>query len=531
MADTGQPDRELIRLEGITKRFGGVTALHDVSFGIRRGEIHAVVGENGAGKSTLMKILAGVHQPDSGSIILRGEEVTITDPLHAQRLGVSIVFQELNLFPHLSVAANIFLNRELRKRGGLLDHRAMAEAARGVLDQMGVALDPRVKVGKLTVGERQVVEIARTLAQRAEIVIMDEPNSALTASETERLFAILRRLRENGLTIIYVSHRLEEVFAIADRISVIRDGRYHGTWRVQETSIPEIITAMIGRRLEEAFPVREPVPPDKPVVLEVRDLRKGDKVGPVSFAVREGEILGFAGLEGSGVSDVFHILFGLEKPSAGEVIYRGQPGARVRGPHDAIKRGWGLVPANRRDEGLMLNWSIRRNTSLAVLDRLLVALGLIDRAAERDLATGYVRKLNVATESIDKRVVNLSGGNQQKIVVAKWLATGPSILILNDPTRGVDVGAKSEIYHLCDQLAREGLALLFTSSEVEETLGIGDRVLVMAKGRIVKEFARGEATKADVMFWMAGGAAAEETVPDPGETLAPVAGGDSGAVA
>jgi ABC-type sugar transport system ATPase subunit len=494
---------DLIRLDRITKRFGGITAVADVSFGIARSEIHAVVGENGAGKSTIMKMLAGVHRPDAGRIVLRGEPVTIADPLAARRLGVSIVFQELNLFPHLSVAGNVFVNRELSGRG-LLDTRAMDIATRQVLEAMGAELDPRATVGTLTVAEKQLVEIAGTLQQRSEIVIMDEPNSALNASESERLFAILRRLRDNGLTVIYVSHRLEEVFAIADRITVIRDGRYRGTWRTAETSIPDVIAAMIGRRLDEAFPTREAVPEEASVTLEVRDLRVGAAVGPIGFRVRAGEILGFAGLEGAGVDDVFRVLFGLDRPTGGEVIYRGRS-ERRRSPYEAIKQGWGLIPANRRDEGLMTSWSIRRNTTLCVLDRLLSRLGLIDGDGERRLTDDYVRRLNVATDGIDKRVVNLSGGNQQKVVVAKWLATGPAILILNDPTRGVDVGAKSEIYALCDRLAREGLALLFTSSEIEETLGVCDRVLVLHRGRVIREFARGAATKADVMRWVAGG--------------------------
>jgi len=285
---------------------------------------------------------------------------------------------------------------------------------------------------------------------------------------------------------------------------VIRDGRYQGTWNIRETSIPAIIAAMIGRRLEESFPNRVDVPAEAPTVLSVRDLRKGDGVGPLSFDLRAGEIVGFAGLEGSGIDEVFHILFGLDKPSGGEITY-GHERTRPRNPFQAIKGGFGMVPANRRDEGLMTSWSIRSNTSLTVLDKLLAALGVIDGKAERALARDYVRKLNVATDSIDKRVLNLSGGNQQKVVLAKWLATGPTILLLNDPTRGVDVGAKSEIYALCDQLAKEGLALLFTSSEVEETLGIADRVLVLYKGRVIKEFARGEATKADAMFWVSGG--------------------------
>ncbi|MFN8592626.1 MAG: sugar ABC transporter ATP-binding protein [Thermomicrobiales bacterium] len=501
-----EPDAksEIIRLDRVTKRFGGITAVNDVSFGIASGEIHAVVGENGAGKSTIMKMLAGVHRPDSGALVLRGEPVTISDPLHARKLGVSIVFQELNLFPHLTVAGNVFSNREETFGPGLLNERRMVDATRRVLGEMGVDLDPHAKVGGLTVGERQLVEIARTLDQQSDIIIMDEPNSALSAAESERLFALLRRLRDKGLTIIYVSHRLEEVFAISDRISVIRDGRYHGTWPIAETTIPEIISRMIGRRLGDTFPRREPIPSAARVALEVRGLQAGDRVGPVGFTVRAGEILGFAGLEGSGITEVFNVLFGLARPTQGNVIYKGLAAA-PRSPFDAIRQGFALIPANRRDEGLMTRWSIRRNASLAVLDRLIDRLGLIDRVAERGLASDYVKKLNVATDSIDKRVVNLSGGNQQKVVVAKWLATGPEILILNDPTRGIDVGAKSEIYALCDELARQGLALLFTSSEIEETLGVSDRILVFHKGRVIREFTRGEATKADVMHWVAGG--------------------------
>jgi ABC-type sugar transport system ATPase subunit len=497
-------NQEIIRLDRVTKRFGGIVAVNDVSFGIARGEIHAVVGENGAGKSTIMKMLAGVHRPDSGTLMLRGEPTAIADPLHARRLGVSIVFQELNLFPHLTVAGNVFANRELTRTTGLLDERQMVTATRQVLAEMGVALDLHTKVARLSVAEKQLVEIARTLQQQSDIIIMDEPNSALSAAETERLFALLRRLRDKGLTIIYVSHRLEEVFAIADRISVIRDGRYQGTWPIGETSIPDVIARMIGRRLGETFPPRVAVPAEAPVAVSVRDLRIGSTVGPIDFDVRAGEILGFAGLEGSGVGDVFHVLFGLVRPAAGQVIYRGRS-TPPRSPFDAIRQGFALIPANRRDEGLMTAWSIRRNASLAVLDKLLDRLGLIDRGKERALTNEYVRKLNVATDSIDKRVVNLSGGNQQKIVVAKWLATGPEILILNDPTRGIDVGAKSEIYVLCDELARQGLALLFTSSEIEETLGVCDRILVFHKGRVIRAFTRGEATKADVMHWVAGG--------------------------
>ena len=493
----------MLEMRGVSKSFAGVQALRDVSFTVEAGEIHALVGENGAGKSTLMKILAGIYQPDNGQVYLRGEPVSLGSPLQARQAGVSIVSQELALFPHLSIAGNIFANRE-RTHSGILDKRSMRNDARRVLTEMGVSLDPTRKVGSLTVGEKQLVEIARTLHHQSEIVIMDEPNSALNAQESERLFEILRGLRERGLTIIYVSHRLEEVFAISDRITVVRDGQYQGTWNIRETSIPNVITAMIGRHLEESFPARLPLSKPAPVVLSVRALSAEPALRDVSFELRAGEILGFAGLEGSGIDEIFNVLFGLRSPSGGSLVYA-DGRAPSGSPFDSIKRGLALVPANRRDEGLMTSWSIRRNTSLPVLDRLLLALGVIDRGAERRLTADYVRRLNVVTDSIDKRVVNLSGGNQQKVVLAKWMATGPTILLLNDPTRGVDVGAKEEIYGLCAELAREGLALIFTSSEIEETIGLSDRVLIMYRGRAIREFTRGQATKADVTYWVSGG--------------------------
>ncbi|HEX9012694.1 MAG TPA: sugar ABC transporter ATP-binding protein [Anaerolineaceae bacterium] len=492
----------VIQLEQITKRFGGTLALNNVSFSIRKGEVHAVVGENGAGKSTLMKMLAGIYPPDSGRILLRGEPIHLADPQDARRKGVSIVFQELNLFPDLTAAGNIFVNREL-SHSGLLSNTEMNNEARKVFDLMGVGISPMIKVGKLSVGEKQLVEIARTLQQHSEIIIMDEPNSALTEHETEKLFAIIRLLRQQGFTIIYVSHRLEEVFSIADRITVLRDGQYQGTWNVNETSISRVITAMIGRRLEEAFPVRPPLGDGSQPLVQIAGLKKGTKLGPIDFDLHPGEILGFAGLEGSGVDDVFHILFGLEEMTAGSITYKNRP-RKIGSPAEAIGLGWGLIPASRRDQGLMMDWSIRNNTTLVIIHKLISKLGLLNHRREQLTADSFVKQLNIATESIEKRVINLSGGNQQKVVVAKWLASGPQVLILNDPTRGVDVGAKAEIYHICDRLAREGLGLLFTSSEIDEILGLCDRVLVLYKGRIVKEFRRGEATKAVVMHWISG---------------------------
>ncbi len=510
------PATGLIRLDGITKRFGGLTALDRVGFEIAEGEVHAIVGENGAGKSTLMKMLAGVCPPDEGAVFLRGSPADLSSPAGARRLGITIVFQELNLFPHLTVAGNIFANRERSSRLGLLDERSMVEASREALESMGVDIDPRSRVSRLSIAERQIVEIARTLSQAARIIILDEPNSALSEAESVRLFELIRRLRAQGVTILYVSHRLEEVLALADRITVLRDGRYQGTWRAAETTVERIIAAMIGRRLEETFPARGPVTEDAPILLDVRGLTAGSRVGPISFQVRAGEILGFAGLEGSGIDEMFRLLFGLEPATAGEVVYGGSsrsagtgrlvaaeglvPAKRpIRSAGDAIRRGLALIPRSRREEGLIMDWSIRRNSSLVILDRLLGLLGLLSRAAERRTAGEQVRRLGIVTNSTDKKVIHLSGGNQQKVVLAKWLASEPRVLLLNDPTRGVDVGAKAEIYRLCAELAQKGLAILLTSSEIDETLGLADRILVLRKGRVSRELRRGEATKAEVM--------------------------------
>jgi ribose transport system ATP-binding protein len=504
----------LIELKGITKRFGGALALDGVSFEIAPGEIHAIVGENGAGKSTLMKLLAGVHSADIGQVLLRGRPVQLRSPQAARRHGISIVFQELNLFPHRSVAANIFANNEMVWGRLFLDQRAMREAARQALAAIGCALDPVAMVGRLSVGERQLVEIARALQQQAEILILDEPNSALQERESTRLFEIVRHLRQEGITILYVSHRLEEVFAIADRISVLRDGRFQGTWRTAETTPPEIIAAMIGRRIEDSFPERPTVPAGNAVALSVRDLSHGEAVGPISFEVRRGEILGFAGLHGAGVEDLFHVLFGLEPMTGGTVYFHDRP-VRVRSPVEALRQGWGLIPASRREQGLMMDWSVHLNTTLLILGRLMNRLGLIDAPRARRRTEEYVRRLNVATDSIDKKVVYLSGGNQQKVLLARWLATGPAVLLLNDPTRGVDVGAKADIYELCRELAQQGLAVLFTASEVDEILGLCDRVLVLSRGRVAREFGRGQATKALVTHWMSGGSDEESGAAEP----------------
>ncbi len=506
MADHG----EIIRLDNITKRFGGVTALNEVSFGIQRGEIHAVVGENGAGKSTLMKLLAGVQEQDSGKVLVDGNEVRLSSPMVAERLGISMVFQELNLFPPLSVAANIFIRREV-VNGIFLDETEMARRSKAVLDTLEVDINPREKVMNLSVGQKQIVEIARALSRGTNVIIMDEPNSALTDKETQALFKIIRQLKERGITILYVSHRLEEVFSIADRISVMRDGRYIGTWRIDEISMDEVVTHVVGRRISEIFPARPPVSNDREITLSARNLLLRGSKEPVSFEARRGEVLGFAGLDGSGVQEIFAQLFGLEKMIHGEVLIDGKPQTKLT-PSGLIKSKWAFIPANRREEGLMLNWSMRKNTSVVVLDRLLDWLGFLDERKEREVANDAIRKLNIATDSAEKVVGQLSGGNQQKVVLAKWLASNPELLILNDPTRGIDVGAKHEIYQLINTWAQQGCTILFTSSDIEEVLGMSDRILVLYRGRIVRELQASHTNKDEVMRYVLAGEAVDAAV-------------------
>jgi rhamnose transport system ATP-binding protein len=503
----------LIQLEHVSKRFGGVEALRDVSFEIARAEVHAVVGENGAGKSTLMKILAGAQAPDDGRVLMRGQPVRLRSPLDARRHGIAIVSQELNLFPHRSVAANIFANREIRGPLGLLDVRRMRESARRTLDEMDAGIDPDAPVGRLTVGERQLVEIARALSLRSDVVILDEPNSALGERESARLFEIVRGLRDgSGVTFIYVSHRLEEVFSVADRITVLRDGQYQGTDALRQTTIPAVIDKMVGAAMPiaaraDARGLPDATPP-RPQRLRVQGLSGGRvaRFGPVDFEARAGEVLGFVGLEGAGVGTLFGALFGLERVTGGEIHVDGRR-RRTSTPRAAMAHGWGLVPASRREQGLLMDWSVRRNGVLLVLRRLLNRLGLVSARRSRQVARDYVRRLNVAADGVEQRVGRLSGGNQQKVLLAKWLATDPRILILNDPTRGVDVSAKAEIHRLCRELAGQGVTLLFSSSDWDETLAVCDRLLVLRRGRIVREFRRGEASKADLLHHASAGVA------------------------
>jgi ribose transport system ATP-binding protein len=499
---------DIIRLENITKCFGGVTALNNVCMEIRRGEIHAILGENGAGKSTLMKILAGVYKPDSGKIFLRGKEVRFDGPRDAQDRGISIVFQELNLFPQLSVAGNIFVNREISTKSGLLDERSMNKQSKELLDMLEVSIDPVTRLSDLSQGEKQIVEIARAFYQQPDIIIMDEPNSALNDTETQNLFRVIKRLKEQGVTILYISHRLEEVFQIADRISVFRDGNFMGVWSISETTMANIVQKMIGRRLGDAFPARRPLPETTPVSLEVIGLSKERHLKPIDFQVREGEVLGFAGLQGAGIDEIFQMLFGLEVATTGEIRYKGK-NHLPQSTTEAIDWGWGLVPADRRNQGLMVDWSIRKNMSLVILDKLINLMGLVSKSKENHLVDTAVQKYRITTNSLDKLVIDLSGGNQQKVVVSKWLAINPRILFMNDPTRGIDIGAKTEIYSLINQLAEEGMTILFSSSEIDEVIGLCDRILVIYRGSMVKEFKRSEATKNEIMGYVVGSSIVE----------------------
>jgi ribose transport system ATP-binding protein len=490
-----------ISIHEVSKRFGGVPALKSVSFDIPAGEVHALVGENGAGKSTLMKILAGVHRPDAGEIQLDGCPARLGSPRAAQDRGISIVFQELNLFPHRTVTANLFINRELTLLGGPLDLRAMRAAARSALAELGANIDPDALVGSLTIAEKQLVEIARTLLHRSRIIILDEPTSALNEAESRRLFEIIRRLRTQGVTILYISHRLEEVFAIADRISVLRDGKFQGSYAIAQTTIADVIHAMVGVRLTEIFPPRPAREASGRVVLSVEELRAAERLGPLSFNARQGEIVGFAGLEGSGLDDLFRSLFGLERVRAGSVRLLGQA-VPLRHPGDAIRAGLALVPENRGEQGLMVDGSVASNASLVILEQLRNAFGLMSPGRLRGFVEKTIRELGIVTSSIQQPVRTLSGGNQQKVLLGKWLATKPTVLLLNNPTRGVDIGAKREIYVLCRKLAAEGMTILFASSEIDEVLGLADRILVLVNGKVRKEFAAETASQSALLHAM-----------------------------
>jgi rhamnose transport system ATP-binding protein len=501
------PAAPLLEVRDIEKTFPGVRALSGVSFEVRAGEVHALLGENGAGKSTLIKIISGVYEPDGGSILIGGRETRFTSPEDAKRAGVATIYQELLLFPELTVAENIFLGHAPRAGMGRIDWRAMRARAEALLASLEIDdLEANQVVGALSVGNRQRVEILRALSHDARILIMDEPTAALTESDVTRLFDIVRRLRARGVGIVYISHRLDEIFAIGDRVTVLRDGAYVGARNVADTNASELVQMMVGRRIDNLFP-KTTVPIGAPV-LEARDIVRHPMTKSVSLTVRAGEIVGLAGLVGSGRSELAQTLFGITPAESGEIRLMGE-GVTIRSAEGARSKGIAYVPEDRGVQGLVRPMSVLHNFSLAALGALSRA-GFIDRGAERRMAEEGVQRFRVKTSSVEEIAGRLSGGNQQKIVLGKWLANNPKLLILDEPTRGIDVGAKAEIHRLMSELAGAGVAILMISSELPEVLGMSDRVLVMREGRFVAEFDRAHATSETVGAAMMGEAASVE---------------------
>lgn len=486
-----------LRLEHITKTYPGVRAVNDVTLEAYPGEVLALVGENGAGKTTLMNILSGAVQPDTGVIWLDGQPVKVDNPRSALDLGISMIHQELALIPQLDAARNMFLGREPRRRTAVFVDwkRLEAEAARE-LQELGIDLPLNVPVSELSVAQQQLVEIAKALSLQARIIILDEPTSSLSDKEAEALYRLIRDLKSRGVTLIFVSHRMEEVFAVSDRVAIMRDGSLVAVSATSETTPEQVVRAMVGRELQDYYSKRMSTQAGE-VVLEVRHLRRGREVRDVSFVLRRGEIVGMAGLVGAGRSNVARILFGIDRPEAGEILLEGKP-VELKSPQDAIERGVGYVPEDRKAQGLFLAQSVRSNLGV-ILYRSLSRLSFVKFSKIGQLATDMSRRLNIRTPSLRQKVRYLSGGNQQKVLIARWLELNPKVLILDEPTRGVDVGAKAEIHALIGELAAQGKAILMISSELPEVLGVSDRVLVMHEGRIVAEFSREEATQDKVM--------------------------------
>ncbi|MGQ9580260.1 MAG: sugar ABC transporter ATP-binding protein [Armatimonadota bacterium] len=496
------PVRPVLEMRGIRKTYPGVTALDDVDFEVLPGEVHALLGENGAGKSTLMKILAGAEIKDEGRVLVDGREVHITTPQEAMALGISIIYQEFNLVPYMNAAENIFLGREpLTALPGIIDFRRMYAEADRLISGLGVKLDVRVPVNQLSVAHQQMVEIAKATSRNARIIAMDEPSATLTEHELENLFALIRKLKADGVSVIYISHRLDEIFRIADRVTILRDGRLIATKPISETNREEIVRMMVGRELKDTIP--KVVVPHGDVVLAVRGLTRTGGSEDRSFSGRRGEILGIAGLVGAGRTEVARAIFGADPIDSGEIILEGKP-VTIRSPQEAIRLGIGLATEDRKALGLILGMAVRENVTIANLGPL-SRLGFVSRRREREVTNRFVEELMIKTPSIEQAVQYLSGGTQQKVVLAKWLFTKSKVLIFDEPTRGIDVGAKTEIYQLMNKLAEQGVAIIMISSELPEILGMSDRILVMHEGRIAGELSRDEATQEKIMFLATGG--------------------------
>ena len=483
-----------LEMKGITKQFPGVLALNKVDLSIYPGQVLALVGENGAGKSTLMKVLSGVHKRDAGEILLEGKSVEISGPLASRQMGISIIYQELSILNNVDIAENIFVGRE-RQRHGFVDKKQQHKEARELLSRVGLEIDTHIKAGRLSTAQKQMVEVAKALSFNSKLIIMDEPTSSLTDKETAMLMNIIRKLRDEGVAIVFISHRMNEIFEISDEIAVMRDGEMVQHMITSEVDEAQVISAMVGRSVDDIF-VKEEAPIGG-IALEVKNLSTKNFLKDISFHVRSGEIVGFAGLVGAGRSEVMRAVFGIDPCETGEFYIHGQK-VEIKSTMDALKAGMGFVPEDRKEQGLILKQTIRVNTSLASLAS--VARGwVIDRKTETGLTDEYVGKLRVQTPSNEQKIMNLSGGNQQKVVIAKWMATNPKVLILDEPTRGIDVGAKKEIHALMSELAKQGVAIIMISSEMPEVLGMADRIYVMHDGRIKGEIDRANANQEAIM--------------------------------
>ena len=491
----------ILEMKGIDKSFPGVHALDHVDLEIRKGEVLALMGENGAGKSTLMKVLTGIYTKDSGTITYEGKEVEFHSAREAQDNGVIIVHQELNMLGHLTVAQNIFIGREFKK-GIKIDDKKMNEEAQKLFDRMNVDIDPRETMSKLTVGKQQMCEIAKAISHDAKIIIFDEPSAALTETEIEQLFKIIRDLKSQGMGIVYISHRMDEIKVITDRVTVMRDGTYVGTLITKESTKDDIINMMVGRVIYEDPKEHSMVAPDAPVVLKVENLNAGKMVQNVSFELRKGEILGFSGLMGAGRTETARALFGADPKQSGKISIRGKDGqlreVTINSPQDAVKYGIGYLSEDRRRYGCVVQKSVTENTTLATMEEFTSGI-FINKSKEKEVSEKYVKELATKTPNCEQLVVNLSGGNQQKVVIAKWLTRDSEILIFDEPTRGIDVGAKNEIYKLMNRLAAEGKSIIMISSEMTEVLRMSDRIIIMCEGKVTGNIDISEATQEHIM--------------------------------
>ena len=491
-------DNTLLVMEGIDKSFPGVHALDHCKFDLRAGEVHALVGENGAGKSTLMKILTGVYTKDEGRVIYKGKEINLNGTKEAQEMGICIVHQELNLMPHLTAAQNMFIGREfMGKSKFFVDDNEANKRAQALFDAMNLKLDPKAKVGKLTVAMQQMIEIAKALSFDSQVLVMDEPTTALTEAEIDELFKMINHLKSKGVGIVYISHRMDEIKRITDRITIMRDGMYVDTVNTREVEIQQVINMMVGRTIYETANEHNYTDPNQ-VVLEVKNLNSGKKIKDVSFKLRKGEILGFSGLMGAGRTEVMRAIFGADKFDSGEIYVKGQK-VNITRPEHAVQHGIGYLSEDRKRYGLTLGETVEQNIALASVDKYTNKIGFTNLSSITEISKEYIEKLSIKTPGSKQKLKNLSGGNQQKVVIAKWLLRDCDILIFDEPTKGIDVGAKSEIYKLLSQLAKEGKAIIMISSELPEILRMSNRIIVMCEGRITGELDINNASQEEII--------------------------------